>query len=134
MNKLNVEYVALDSGMTSLRFLQQFESFLRSHERILWSASVSYYVRCIRVRISAARMSIYLILKSPPLMPFRLDFTWPDQNKRQVSLPASTYIDYVMSWVQRLLEDESVFPTKSGRSRHTAPTNPMLNSFRHLSL
>ncbi|KAJ9121076.1 hypothetical protein QFC24_005057 [Naganishia onofrii] len=44
-----------------------------------------------------------------------LDFTWPDQNKRQVSLPASTYIDYVMSWVQRLLEDESVFPTKSGR-------------------
>lgn len=47
-----------------------------------------------------------------------LAFTWPDQNKRQVSLPAPTYIDYVMSWVQKLLDDESVFPTKSGREFH----------------
>lgn len=51
-----------------------------------------------------------------------LNFTWPDQNKRPVSLPAPTYIDYVMSWVQRLIDDEGVFPTKSGRE--FAPSFP----------
>lgn len=45
----------------------------------------------------------------------RINFSWPDQNKRLVSLPAPTYIDYVMSWVQKLLDDEAVFPTKSGK-------------------
>jgi MOB kinase activator 1 len=39
---------------------------------------------------------------------------WPDQSQRLVSLPAPTYIDFVMSWLQKLLDDESVFPTKSG--------------------
>ena len=45
-----------------------------------------------------------------------LNFLWPDQNQRLVSLPAPTYIDFVMSWLQKLLDDESVFPTKSGAS------------------
>jgi len=45
---------------------------------------------------------------------YRLNFLWPDQNQRLVSLPAPTYIDFVMSWLQKLLEDENVFPTKSG--------------------
>jgi len=31
-----------------------------------------------------------------------------------VQLPAPTYIDYVMTWIQNLLDDETVFPTKSG--------------------
>jgi hypothetical protein len=39
--------------------------------------------------------------------------------------PAPTYIDFVMSWLQKLLDDENVFPTKSGRSTcsvaHIAP-------------
>ena len=43
-----------------------------------------------------------------------LNFLWPDQNQRLVSLPAPTYIDFVMSWLQKLLDDEGVFPTKSG--------------------
>jgi len=44
-----------------------------------------------------------------------LDYTWIDQNRRQVKLPAPTYIDYVMTWVQNMLDDEGVFPTKAGR-------------------
>ncbi len=48
-------------------------------------------------------------------MPFRLDYTWIDQNRRQVKLPAPTYIDYVMTWVQNMLDDEGVFPTKAGK-------------------
>lgn len=44
----------------------------------------------------------------------RLNFTWINQDRKSVNLPAPTYIDYVMSWLQNLLDDESVFPTKSG--------------------
>ncbi|KAL1744450.1 Mob1/phocein [Schizophyllum fasciatum] len=43
-----------------------------------------------------------------------LNYTWINQDRKSVHLPAPTYIDYVMTWVQNLLEDESVFPTKSG--------------------
>ncbi|KAK7028125.1 Maintenance of ploidy protein mob2 [Paramarasmius palmivorus] len=38
-------------------------------------------------------------------------------NRKSVNLPAPTYIDYVMTWVQNLLDDENVFPTKSGASQ-----------------
>lgn len=44
----------------------------------------------------------------------RLDYTWIDQNRKQVKLAAPTYIDYVMTWVQNMLDDENVFPTKAG--------------------
>ena len=37
-----------------------------------------------------------------------------------MQLPAPTYIDYVMTWVQNLLDDENVFPTKSGTYRNPA--------------
>jgi Mob1/phocein family len=43
-----------------------------------------------------------------------LDYTWIDHSRKQVKLPAPTYIDYVMTWLQNLLDDETVFPTKSG--------------------
>jgi hypothetical protein len=45
---------------------------------------------------------------------YRRDCLWIDQNRKQLRLPAPTYIDLVMSWVQGLVEDESIFPTKSG--------------------
>lgn len=43
-----------------------------------------------------------------------LDYTWVDQNRKQVKLPAPQYIDYVMTWVGGLLSDEATFPTKAG--------------------
>jgi MOB kinase activator 1 len=43
-----------------------------------------------------------------------LDYTWIDSNHRQVKLPAPTYIDYVVTWIQKTLDDETVFPTKAG--------------------
>src|ERR1700761_4642788 len=46
---------------------------------------------------------------------FSVDYTWIDSNSRQVKLPAPTYIDYVVTWVQKTLDDENVFPTKAGR-------------------
>ncbi|THH06085.1 hypothetical protein EW145_g4334 [Phellinidium pouzarii] len=42
-----------------------------------------------------------------------LDYTWIDQNRKQVKLAAPTYIDYVMTWVQNMLDEETVFPTKA---------------------
>ncbi|GBE83048.1 Mob1/phocein [Sparassis latifolia] len=44
-----------------------------------------------------------------------LSYTWVNQDRKSVQLPAPTYIDYVMTWVQNSLDDETVFPTKSGR-------------------
>jgi len=44
-----------------------------------------------------------------------LNYTWINQDRKSVHLPAPTYIDYVMTWVQNLLDDDNVFPTKSGR-------------------
>ncbi|KAK7469004.1 Maintenance of ploidy protein mob2 [Stygiomarasmius scandens] len=44
-----------------------------------------------------------------------LNYTWINQDRKSVNLPAPTYIDYVMTWLQNLLDDESVFPTKSGQ-------------------
>jgi len=44
-----------------------------------------------------------------------LDYTWIDQNRKQVKLAAPTYIDYVMTWIQNMLDDDGVFPTKAGR-------------------
>ncbi|CAA7262927.1 unnamed protein product [Cyclocybe aegerita] len=43
-----------------------------------------------------------------------LSYTWINQDRKSVHLPAPTYIDYVMTWVQNLLDDENTFPTKSG--------------------
>ena len=56
------------------------------------------------------------------------DYTWIDQSRKLVKLPAPTYIDYVMVWVQSLLNDESVFPTKQGN--YFPPTFP--SSAKHL--
>ncbi|KAI9225645.1 MAG: Mob1/phocein, partial [Piptocephalis tieghemiana] len=41
------------------------------------------------------------------------DFTWTDASKKSLKLAAPTYVDYVMSWVQNLIDSEDVFPTKS---------------------
>jgi len=44
-----------------------------------------------------------------------LNYTWINQDRKSVNLAAPTYIDYVMTWIQNLLNDESTFPTKAGR-------------------
>ncbi|KIY46671.1 hypothetical protein FISHEDRAFT_46879 [Fistulina hepatica ATCC 64428] len=49
-----------------------------------------------------------------------LNYTWINPDRKQVHLPAPTYVDYVMTWTQNLFDDEAVFPTKSG---HDFPVN-----------
>ncbi|KAI8816831.1 Mob1/phocein [Fimicolochytrium jonesii] len=42
------------------------------------------------------------------------EYTWTDGQKRTIKIPAPQYVDYVMTWIQNVLNDENVFPTKSG--------------------
>jgi len=44
-----------------------------------------------------------------------LNYTWINHDRKSVNLAAPTYIDYVMTWIQNLLNDEATFPTKAGR-------------------
>jgi len=41
-----------------------------------------------------------------------VDYTWVDNNRRQLRLAAPTYIDFVTTWIQNSLDDPSIFPTK----------------------
>jgi len=46
----------------------------------------------------------------------RYEYLWEDgvTYKRPTKLPAPVYIDNLMNWVQALLDDENVFPSKIG--------------------
>lgn len=42
------------------------------------------------------------------------DYLWIDVNKQTVILPASTYIEYTLSWITSKFDDTSLFPTRQG--------------------
>lgn len=42
------------------------------------------------------------------------DYLWLDANNRQVSLPASQYIDLALTWINNKVTDKNLFPTKDG--------------------
>jgi MOB kinase activator 1 len=44
----------------------------------------------------------------------QIEYLWSDGQKRNIKVSAPQYIDYVMSWVQTLLDDQSIFPTRAG--------------------
>ncbi|CAD6579451.1 MAG: Maintenance of ploidy protein mob2, partial [Cyphobasidiales sp. Tagirdzhanova-0007] len=45
-----------------------------------------------------------------------MDYTWTSgPSKKQVKVPAPEYTDYVLTWAEKLIGDETMFPTKSGR-------------------
>jgi len=45
------------------------------------------------------------------------EYTWLDSSTRQpMHLPAAQYTDYVLTWIQNRLNDESVLPTREGKA------------------
>ncbi|KAH9817657.1 Mob1/phocein [Melampsora americana] len=61
-----------------------------------------------------------------------MDYTWTSTTggtKKQVKVPAPQYIDYVMTWAEKLLADEGTFPTKAGREFNS---NTFPSCARHL--
>jgi len=61
-----------------------------------------------------------------------LNYQWINQTGKHLALPAPTYIDYVMSSVQTLLDDESVFPTKSNQPFHQTFPSTIRSIYRQL--
>ena len=51
-------------------------------------------------------------------MVFRYEYHWADGKtvKRPIKCSAPKYVDYLMSWVQDQLDDETMFPSKIGKS------------------
>ncbi|XP_072291500.1 MOB kinase activator 2 [Eucyclogobius newberryi] len=46
--------------------------------------------------------------------PGNILYTWTDEQGRKLKCSAPLYFDYAMSYIQDLLTDEEVFPTKAG--------------------
>ncbi len=46
----------------------------------------------------------------------RYEYHWADgtQVKKAIKVSAPEYVDYLMTWVQNQLDDESIFPSKIG--------------------
>ena len=42
------------------------------------------------------------------------NYMWVDASGQALNLPASQYIDYVLTWISTKLNDQSIFPTKNG--------------------
>lgn len=42
------------------------------------------------------------------------NYLWKDNMGQAVNLPACQYIDYVLTWILNKINDQSVFPTKTG--------------------
>ncbi|KAK6456131.1 Mob1/phocein [Scheffersomyces xylosifermentans] len=42
------------------------------------------------------------------------NYLWVDGNGQTVNLPACQYIEYVITWISNKINDQSVFPTKTG--------------------
>lgn len=49
-------------------------------------------------------------------MSCRYEYLWADGKdiKKPMKVSAPEYADYLMTWVQNILEDETVFPTNDG--------------------
>lgn len=99
---------------SSLRLLHKPQSVLRCPRGVLHPAVMPSNGCRPEVRMHhPSRASAIIHHHSPSL-----NYTWINQDRKSVQLPAPTYVDYVMTWVQNLLDDDNVFPTKSGACLH----------------
>jgi len=61
-----------------------------------------------------------------------LNYLWTTRESKQVSLPAPTYIDYVVTSVQNLVEDEGVFPNNANHTFHPSFPSTVKAVYRQL--
>ncbi|XP_043944591.1 MOB kinase activator 2-like [Protopterus annectens] len=68
------------------------------------------------VNVFYGAMSEFCTARSCPTAsaPGDRHYTWLDDNGKKVKCTAPLYFDYVTSYIQDLLTDENVFPTKKG--------------------
>ncbi|KAF8349493.1 Mob1/phocein [Amanita rubescens] len=61
-----------------------------------------------------------------------LNYPWINHTGKVIPLSAPSYIDTVLSTLQRLVEDENVFPAKSNQTFHTSFPTTIKNIYRQL--
>ncbi len=59
---------------------------------------------------------LYLCITHLFILSFRYEYHWADGTniKKPIKCSAPKYIDYLMTWVQDQLDDETLFPSKIG--------------------
>lgn len=64
----------------------------------------------------------------------RFEYLWKDnaKHKTPVKLPAPEYIDMLMAWVEDLLNDDTLFPTRDGAVYARGFVTVVKNIFRRL--
>ncbi|KAL4617970.1 MOB kinase activator 2-like [Arapaima gigas] len=70
------------------------------------------------VNLLSGTMSEFCTPRSCPAAtgPGNTTYYWTDEHGRKLKCSAPLYIDYTMSYIQELLTDEEVFPTRAGCS------------------
>lgn len=53
------------------------------------------------------------------------EYLWMDGQKKTSKVPAPQYIDFVMTWIQTLINDENTFPTKDGTVMENSTAHPL---------
>ena len=90
--------------------LQSDQHVVRHHHRVLHRAVLSRHV---------SRSKIWGVLKTwiyKYVLPKLFQYHWADGNqvKKPIKCSAPKYIDFLMTWVQDQLDDETLFPSKIG--------------------
>ena len=69
----------------------------------------------IEIRALALLLLMLCDLSGP-----KYEYHWADGQtvKRPIKCSAPKYIDYLMTWAQDQLDDESLFPSKIGENQH----------------
>lgn len=60
------------------------------------------------------------------------EYMWIDSQKKPVKVAAPVYVDYSTTFIQGLLDDENVFPTKSKRCFPKDHVQTVKGIFKHL--
>ncbi|KAI9222745.1 Mob1/phocein [Blastocladiella britannica] len=61
-----------------------------------------------------------------------IEYPWIDAQKRSQKVSAPQYIDASTTWIQRVLDDPDVFPTKSGQPFPKEHLATVKQCFRHM--
>ena len=102
---------------TSGRFLQSDQSALRIYHGILLARDLSRDESNGRVRIPDLRLNVPYGADRD-----RFEYLWQDSEnyKRPTKMSAPGYIEHLMNWVQSNIDNEQMFPSRTGMSfRHS---------------
>lgn len=94
------------------RLLQSHQSTIRLDYRVLLSTIMSR-------NEGYGRVCMLYYWVGTLLTDDRFEYLWQDSEnfKRPTKMPAPTYIEHLMGWVQSNIDNEAVFPSRIGMSR-----------------